>query len=454
MRILMTGATGLIGKELGKVLAEKGHEIVVISRSLSKARENLPFPCEVVVGDLMDGPVKDAKLLHIDSVINLMGEPVVEGRWSEEKKRRIYNSRVQGTRHLIQSIPESTRTFISSSAIGYYGDCGDEILTEERTAGSDFLARVTVAWEAESEKAPGRKVFIRTGIVLSQQGGALEQMMFPFRAGVGGVLGSGKHYMSWIHLQDIVGLYVFALENTQVSGPLNGVAPVPVSNRELSEVLASKLGKKLGPSVPTAALKVLFGEVATVMLSSMRGSTEKSESLGYKFQYRTVDQALEEICEPYRTGEDIFYSEQFLPEPPEKIFHFFQDAYNLEQITPPTLNFHIENISTPEVQQGTLIDYKLKIRGVPVKWRTEIDEWQPPHRFVDRQLKGPYRMWHHTHQFRPFCGGTLMIDRVRYRLPMGHLGWLVAGKWIRKDVENIFAFRKRFISTLEIPKKG
>ncbi|KHD89641.1 MAG: cell division inhibitor SULA [Bdellovibrio sp. ArHS] len=453
MRILITGATGLIGKELGKVLAQKGHEIVVISRSLAKARETLPFPCEVVVGDLMDGPVQDPKL-NVDAVINLMGEAVVEGRWSEEKKKKIYNSRVQGTRHLIQSVPESVSAFISSSAIGYYGSCGDESLQEDHAPGTDFLARVTVAWENEAQKAPGRKAFIRTGIVLSQQGGALEQMMFPFRAGLGGVLGAGSHYMSWIHLDDIVGLFVFALENSQVQGALNGVAPKPVTNRDFSRVLAEKLGKGLGPAIPESALKILFGEVATVMLSSMRGSTQKSEGLGYQFKYRTVEAALEQICEPYKNGEDVFYAEQFLSAPPEKVFHFFQDAYNLERITPPTLNFHIVKISTPEIQQGTLIDYKLKIHGVPVGWKTEIDEWQPPHRFVDNQLSGPYRLWHHTHEFRPFCGGTLMIDRVRYRLPMGYLGWLVAGKLVRKDVEKIFSFRRKFVSTLEIPKKG
>ncbi|WP_415063806.1 TIGR01777 family oxidoreductase [Bdellovibrio sp.] len=446
MKILMTGATGLIGREVGKILAQKGHEILVVSRNVAKAREVLPFPCDIIVGDLNVGPLKDEKLKSVDAVINLMGEPVVGARWSEKKKESIYNSRVIGTRHLIASLSSSVQTFISGSAIGFYGSCTDEVLYEDHPAGQDFLAKVCVDWEKEAGSAPGRKVFVRTGVVLAQEGGALDQMLFPFRAGVGGVLGEGKHWMSWIHLKDIVGIFVFALENPKVQGAINGVAPLPVTNKEFSETLVRSLGRKLGPGIPEVALKLLFGEVSQVMLSSIRGTAEKIESEGYQFHFKELSEALAEICTPFKAGEEVFYAEQFVPEPPEKIFSFFQDAHNLEKITPPTLNFHIERISTPEVKQGTLIDYRLKIHGVPAAWKTEIDEWQPPYKFVDNQLRGPYRLWHHTHEFRPFCGGTLLVDRVRYRLPLGYIGWLMGANFVRQDVENIFAFRRKFIS--------
>ncbi|MBV2168767.1 MAG: TIGR01777 family oxidoreductase [Bdellovibrio sp.] len=446
MKILMTGATGLIGREVGKILAQKGHEILVVSRNVAKAREVLPFPCDIIVGDLNVGPLKDERLKSIDAVINLMGEPVVGARWSEKKKESIYNSRVMGTRHLIASLSSSVQTFISGSAIGFYGSCTDEVLYEDHPAGQDFLAKVCVDWEKEAGSAPGRKVFVRTGVVLAQEGGALDQMLFPFRAGVGGVLGEGKHWMSWIHLKDIVGIFVFALENPKVQGAINGVAPLPVTNKEFSETLVRSLGRKLGPGIPEVALKLLFGEVSQVMLSSIRGTAEKIESEGYQFHFKELSEALAEICAPFKAGEEFFYAEQFVPEPPEKIFSFFQDAHNLEKITPPTLNFHIERISTPEVKQGTLIDYRLKIHGVPAAWKTEIDEWQPPYKFVDNQLRGPYRLWHHTHEFRPFCGGTLLVDRVRYRLPLGYIGWLMGANFVRQDVENIFAFRRKFIS--------
>lgn len=449
MRILLTGATGLLGREIGKALAEKGHQIMVVSRNREKAQELLPYPCEVIEGDLSKGPLHSEKLATLDAVINLMGEPVVGERWNEDKKAQIYNSRVLGTRNLVQSLPSNLKVFISGSAIGYYGDNRDQVLSEENSAGQDFLAKVCVDWELEADKAPGRKSFIRTGLVLSRYGGALEQMLFPFRAGVGGALGDGQHWMSWIHIKDIVGLFVFALENDDVRGPLNGVAPHPVTNQEFSQILAKSLGKSLGPSVPPVALKALFGEASEVVLSSIRGSSRKAESLGYKFHYTDLEEALREICAPFKVGEDVFYAEQFIPEPPEKIFPFFQEAQNLERITPPMLNFHIQKVSTPEIKQGTLIDYSLRIHGVPVSWRTEIDEWQPPFKFVDNQLKGPYQLWHHTHEFRPFCGGTLMVDKVRYRLPLGYVGWLFGNKLVRKDVESIFAFRRKFISQME-----
>lgn len=445
MNVLLTGATGLIGKEVGKVLAEKGHTLYVISRDRTKARNLLPFPCEIIVGDLMKGPLTDPRLKDIEGVINLMGEPVVGSRWNAPLKEKIYNSRVLGTRHLIRSLPGTVETFVSGSAIGFYGDCGDEICHEDHPPGEDFLAQVTSDWEKEASTAPGRVSFIRTGIVLSPQGGALEQMLFPFKAGVGGKLGNGHQWMSWIHIQDIVGLLVFALEKNHVQGALNGVAPNPVTNEEFSKTLAESLGRPLGLAVPKTALKALYGEGAAAILSSIRGSADHVLSLGYRFQHTDLKEVLGRICAPFKTGEEVFYGEQYIPKSPEELFDFFKDPHNLEKITPPTLSFEIGHISTPQIQQGTLIDYNLKIHGIPVKWKTEITEWAPPHKFVDTQLRGPYQFWHHTHEFRPFCGGTLMVDQVRYRLPLGAVGWLTGNSFVKKDVARIFQFRREYI---------
>lgn len=449
MRVLLTGATGLIGKEIGKMLAEKGHHLFVVTRSPSKAREQLPFPCELIEGDLNQHALHDSRLQTIEGVINLMGEPIIGGRWTEQKKKDIYNSRVQGTKNLVSSLPENLKVFVSGSAMGFYGDRPDEILNEESSAGTDYLANVCVDWEKAAHQSPGRVVCVRTSIVLAQNGGALDQMLFPFRAGVGGSLGDGKQWMSWIHLEDIAGLFVFALENENVQGALNGSAPQPVTNKEFSKKLAASLGKSLGPAVPLIGLKALFGEASVTLVASTRMSEDKALRLGYQFKYADLSHALEDICAPYKQGEDFVYSEQFLPHPPEKVFPYFQNAHNLERLTPPTLSFNIQKVSTEEIQQGTLIDYKLKIHGLPVSWKTEIDEWTPPYKFVDNQLKGPYSLWHHTHEFRPFCGGTLMVDRVRYKLPFGYVGWICAQHFVKKDVQSIFAYRRKFISALE-----
>lgn len=452
MRILITGATGLIGREVGKILAGKGHEVFVVSRSKSKALEILPFPCQVIVADLSKGRIVDPRMESIEAVINLMGETIAGERWTETKKKKIHESRVIGTRNLVASLPKNLRCFVSGSAMGFYGDTGEKIASESAPAGSDFLAQVCKEWEEEAAKAPGRRVSIRTSIVLARHGGALDQMLLPFRAGVGGALGSGQQWMSWIHLHDIVNLFVFALENPQVSGALNGSAPQPVRNKDFSREFAKALGKWLGPNVPALALKLLFGELADSLMASNRLSATRVQELGFKFEFEFLIQALGDVCEPFKKGEEEFYAEQFVPAPPEKLFSFFKEAHNLEAITPPTLNFSLVNMSTPAIGQGTLLDYRLKIHGVPANWRTEIDEWEPPYKFVDNQLRGPYRKWHHTHEFRPFCGGTLMIDCVRYRLPLGFIGWLAGSQFIRKDVENIFAFRRKYIAKMDLER--
>jgi len=450
MKILITGATGLIGKELGKSLTESGHEIFVISRDAKKARSILPFPCEVIEGDLVKESLKNKSLQNIEAVINLMGESVVGSRWNSHSKKKIYDSRVVGTRHLIASLPKTVKTFVAGSAIGIYGDCHEKICYEDHSPGQDFLAKVTADWEAESAKAPGRVSIIRTGIVLSAHGGAMEQMLFPFKAGLGGILGHGRQWMSWIAIQDIVRLFIFALENEQVQGPVNGAAPHPVTNKEFSKILAKSLNRPLALPVPNIAINALYGEAAETITSSIRCSADRAQALGFRFIHTDLTKTLQELCEPFRSREEIFYSEQFIPVTPEKLFVFFKEPHNLEEITPPTLSFHIQKVSTPQIQQGTLIDYVLKIRGIPAKWKTEIDEWHPPFKFVDKQIRGPYKLWHHTHEFRSFCGGTLMIDRVRYRLPLGYFGWLIASYFVRKEVAQIFKYRREYISKFNI----
>lgn len=447
MKILMTGATGMIGKKLGKKLVERGHEIWVISREAQKAREILPFPAHIVEWNLERGPVEDASLADIEAVVHLAGESVAGGRWTEERKEKILKSRTQGTRNLIESLPQEIKVFVTASATGYYGDRGDETLSETSEPGRDFLAQVCVAWEKEADRIFSRVVHLRTGLVLDRDEGALPKMLFPYRLGVGGVLGSGKQWMSWIHVEDLLEMYVWALENEKAHDVYNAVAPYPVRNREFSQTLVEALGGRiLGPAVPGFALKLLMGEMSEIVLASQRVSAQKIVKQGFKFKYEALREALFEICEPFRKGEEVYSTEQFIPEPPEKVFPFFAEAKNLEEITPSLLNFHIHKMSSPEIHEGTLIDYRLKIRGVPASWKTRIDEWHPPIRFVDNQLRGPYKLWHHTHEFIPFAGGTLMTDRVRYKLPLGFAGWLAAGALVRGDVEKIFAHRRKVIA--------
>lgn len=294
MKILITGATGLIGQELGWKLHQRKHQVFVLSRTAG-AEKKMKFPCEVIVGDITRGLISDIRLHDIEAVIHLAGESVAGGRWTEAKKKRIFESRVAGTKNLISSLKQNTQLLISASAVGFYGDQPNKLLHEDLDPGCDFLAKVCIDWESAVQKFSKRKVIIRTGFVLSRAGGALERMLPAFRWGLGGALGSGHQWMSWIHLDDLVNIYLWALENKECHGPYNAVAPNPVTNRQFSEILANILKKGLGPSVPYLVLKVLFGEMASLLVGSQRASSQRLESQGFKFKYSFLPKALHDL---------------------------------------------------------------------------------------------------------------------------------------------------------------
>lgn len=460
MKVLLTGATGLVGREIGKLLANKKHEIFVVSRDAAKAKLDCPFPCQIIVGSLDKEILNDPRLKEIEAVIHLAGESVAEARWSEDKKKKIHDSRSLGTKNLIASLKHAElKVFVSTSAIGYYGDRGSELLDESAQPGEDFLARVCVDWEAPVEQAKlqltqCRFVIFRVGMVVSPFGGALLKMISPFRRGVGGAVGTGKQFISWIHIFDLANAYVQALEDPIFSGVFNAVSPEPVTNQDFSKTLAQALGSSLAISIPAFAIKAMFGEMSHVLLSSQNLHNKKLAEVKFKYQYPTIAQALEHIGSHYHNGDEIYYAEQFLPAPRKDVFPFFSEAKNLEELTPPLLQFKVLKMSTAQIESGTLIDYRLKIHGVPINWRTEIIDWQPISKFTDTQLKGPYAKWHHTHEFFDMGSGTLMTDLVRYKLPLGLAGWAVGGAFVTKDVKQIFAYRKKVCAAVDFTQRG
>lgn len=440
--IVLTGATGFVGRALSLELLLKGYELRVFTTNLARAKEKLALPIAFFTS-LSPELFNDAH-----AVIHLAGEPIAENRWSTAVKDRIRDSRTLGTKKIIDAMKASARPpkiFISSSAIGFYGDRGSEVLSEESAAGTGFLADVCKAWEEASKDFQGRRVLVRTGVVLGD-GGALAKMLLPFRLGGGGKLASGNQWMSWIHLSDMVGLYLFSLENDSVSGAVNGVAPGAVTNIEFTKALGSALSRPTIFPVPSLALKIVFGEMSTVLLGSQRVSAERAKKLGYNFLYPDIKSALTNLLRPRGISAGYTHDDvKWISQSPEQVFPFFSEAKNLETITPPWLNFHIVAMNTPSIQEGTLIDYKLKIKGVPARWRTRIAEWVPGKKFVDEQLKGPYRIWHHTHEFIPLAGGTLMKDSVVYQMPFGILGDIVRQLVVGNDVRTIFAYRSKII---------
>ena len=297
--ILITGATGFIGKRLCRVLAKKDAELIVLTRDPERAKEKLPGAAEIKAWD----PLKEIPPLQAveqsKAVIHLAGENVA-GRWNEEKKRLIRESRILSTKNLVEALKKAAKrpeVLISASAIGYYGDRGDELLTEDSSLGRGFLADICREWEEEAKRAEDlgiRVVSIRIGIVLGPDGGALKEMLFPFRLGLGGPLASGKQWMAWIHRDDLIGIILHILQNSSVRGTVNGTAPFPVRNREFSKTLGSLLCRPAFFKVPSLVLKLLFGEFAAFLLQSERVVPQAIKDSGYIFQYETLSAALKE----------------------------------------------------------------------------------------------------------------------------------------------------------------
>jgi len=293
VKITISGASGLIGRRLMKALANDQHSLHVLSRH---AGTNLPGGVRLSVWDPPKGEPPAESLRDADAVIHLAGEPVAQ-RWSAEVKQRIRESRVAGTRNLVQALarlPQRPQTLVCASAVGYYGSRGEETLSESSAPGSGFLAEVCQTWEREAQTAESlgmRVVEVRTGLVLDSRGGALQRMLPPFRMGVGGKLGDGRQWMPWIHVQDLVGLYQFALAQP-LKGPLNGVAPNPVVNVEFTKTLAGALKRPALFPMPGFALRTLFGEMADILLASQRVVPQAAEAAGFRFLFPQLGPAL------------------------------------------------------------------------------------------------------------------------------------------------------------------
>jgi uncharacterized protein (TIGR01777 family) len=290
LRVLISGATGLIGRELSLFLESGGHQIVRLVRRASQRADEVAW-------DPLRGEIEQAKLTGIDAVVHLAGENVASHRWSPEQKRRIEDSRVLGTRTLCRALAQLAtppKVLISASAIGYYGETGSETRDESSAPGAGFLAEVCQKWEAESRVlgASGvRVVHARIGVVVARQSGAIEKMWLPFSLGLGGRIGSGRQYMSWISLDDLIGLLHFALFEERLLGPLNCVAPNPVTNAAFTARLARMLRRPTFLAVPELALRILYGEFTDEALRSQRVLPAQALRLGFPFRHSELEQA-------------------------------------------------------------------------------------------------------------------------------------------------------------------
>lgn len=295
MKVLITGATGFVGRRL----VQSFKSVKVLSRNPDKAKSSLSDLAEVeaFAWDAKSPPPKEA-FEGVEAVFHLAGEPVAEGRWSQAKKDRIYNSRADGTKLLVDGMKDlesKPKVLVSASAVGFYGDRGDELLHEDAKPADDFLARVCKAWEESAATAKDhgiRTCSLRIGIVIGQGGGAMSKMLLPFKLGLGGRLGSGKQYMPWIHVDDVVGLARFCAENESCEGIFNATAPKPLSNYDFTKTLGRVLGRPTIFPAPAFMLKLALGEFAQVLLGSQNAVPKAALDKGYKFHYSELEKAL------------------------------------------------------------------------------------------------------------------------------------------------------------------
>jgi uncharacterized protein (TIGR01777 family) len=293
MNITLTGASGFVGSRLVQKLKSTGHQLHVLGRKPIEGAKYSQW-------NAMESEPPPESLAGADAIIHLAGEPVAQ-RWTPEVKRKIRASRVDGTRHLVQALSTLSRrprVLVNASATGIYGPRGDELLTEDSPPGEGFLADVCKGWESESGMAESlgiRVAQIRIGMVLGKEGGALAKMLPAFRAGLAGRLGSGQQWMSWIHIDDLVDLLLFALDHGTARGPLNGTAPNPVRNVEFTKELAHALHRPAVIPAPAFAIRLLFGEMAEVALESQRVLPKATEAAGFRFKFPTLREALKDL---------------------------------------------------------------------------------------------------------------------------------------------------------------
>lgn len=301
MKVLITGATGLVGRNIIDKLQTRGDEIVVISRSAQKAKNNLPQVNEYIEWNYDSSVDLSDRMKDVDAVIHLAGENVMARRWNDEHKKRVLDSRIKSTDALVNQIAKMDKkpdVFICASASGYYGSSETETFVEESNPGNDFLAEVSKQWEnsaAEVEKFGVRRVSIRTGIVLSQEDGALAKMLTPFKLFVGGPLGSGSQWFPWIHIDDLVDIFIFVLDNINIAGPVNGVSPGIVKMKDFAKTLGEVINRPALFPVPGFILKLVLGEGAKAVLEGADIKPKRIKEAGYRFSHPELKNALEDL---------------------------------------------------------------------------------------------------------------------------------------------------------------
>ena len=472
MNVLITGSTGFIGRATVAYLQGQGHNITALVRNTNKASNLLGAGIRFIEYSIAKQNLVE-EMDKCDLVINLAGSPVAT-RWTKKKKMDLIESRIGITRLIANAIKESNkppRTLISASAIGYYGDRGDEKLTESSTKGEGFLPKLCEDWETsalDAQSLETRVCLLRIGIVLGREGGILATLGSLFENNMGGYIGS-KQYVSWIHIHDIVRIVDECITNESLNGPINCSSPLSVTNREFSLNLRQATKSKVLIRIPLLFFKPILGEAIQVLTNSQNVKPTVLESIGFQFKYTKLIEALNSefeneniTIEKYKPkpseidqekekyniqnrGQYQLNSEVLLNRDSETLFTFFSSPMNLGLLTPGWMDFRITDIPNT-IKSGSFIRYKIGLWFISLHWVTKIITLTPNKRFVDTQENGPYSLWWHEHLIIENPNGTItMKDKVIYRMPFWIFGRLAHKLLVKNTLMRIFRFRKQMI---------
>ena len=467
----MLGATGFLGRAVTLRLLRDDHQVIAWARSPEAARSSLGAEVEIAdAGSGRAGLV--AALERCDAVINLAGEPIA-GRWSRARRRRITASRAGVTEQLVSAIAAAARrprVLINASAVGYYGDRGDQPLDEHSPPGEGFLAETCRRWEAAAMAAEAyglRVVRLRFGVVLGLGGGFFARLWPMFARGLGARLGGGRQWLPFVHLDDAVEVIASALADDRYQGAIDVVAPRPATHAQVTAAFGRASGRAVRLAVPGAALRLVLGEGADIVLASQRLQARRLAALGFDHRFPDIDSALGDLVGRLRAVDIrslaagamdqqtdylrrrrpryLLRTQVVLAAPVDQVFRFFSRPENLGILTPAAMSFRIRQAPT-DIAEGGRIDYRIRVAGVPLGWRTTIERWVPGRCFVDAQARGPYRSWWHEHHFEPHGDGTRMEDRVYYAPPLGPLGRLAQALFVAGQLRAVFGYRAQAIA--------
>lgn len=470
MKILITGGTGFIGRALALRLRGAGHQVVAWVRQLERARDLLGSELILASGD--EAALASA-MEGCGAVVHLAGEPVLPGRWTARRRAQLRDSRVGFTERLVRAmatLKTPPRTFVSASAVGYYGDGGAATLTEAAPPGAGFLAELCVDWEAAArgaERLGVTTITPRLGIVLGEGGGALASMLPPARLGLGGPIAGGAQAFPWVHLDDVLEALLWFVERPGLSGPYNLTAPAPCTQRELAEALGRQLSRPAFLPAPAFALRLALGEAASALLEGQRAVPARLIEAGFSFRYPNLEGALAAClpnahdcalgavpAEPPAFGADTLAglrpnrslrTAQDIDRPLAEVAAFFGDVRQLGALSPAELGLSTRG-EPLAMAVGARLVHGMRLGPIPMTWRGRIVAMIPGEAFVDVQDAGPYACWWHLHRFEALGPDrTRVHDEVRYAAPLGPIGRLAGPLFIEPKLREIFLFRRRAI---------